>query len=299
MANSPTTGIWNPANFISGANKKYYRKNASSTGTAGDRWLKYINRKIPDQAARNDFFSMVNEILPKIKSGSDPKAIKYLLRSVEAKFKAAYPEVGHFDISGSMLDSSMAKVLIRLAQEGKLGMPKANAANAANAANVQATSQEIQANPLLSTTYKPPKTEEAAKEITRGSNAFNATRAKINENFKKAEAQQNAMNASRYINIPTNKLKGMACRLAYTSGIDSIDPALKQELLRRGYTIQGGQLPQLQPVGLTAPAAPAAPVDAARQYQLAGSSARASLARAVNAPTNVDYSDAANMDKYE
>jgi len=91
--------------------KKSYNK--------GSKWQAYIDKNITDPAAKADMEKQIQAIVS-ANPNMGSKELKYRLRAVEANLRRKYPNgvSKNFDISGSMLDSTMAKDLLALGLKG-------------------------------------------------------------------------------------------------------------------------------------------------------------------------------------
>ena len=91
--------------------KKSYNK--------GSKWQAYIDKTITDPAAKADMEQQIQAIVS-ANPNMSPKELKFRLRAVEANLRRKYPNgvSKNFDISGNMLDSTMAKDLLALGLKG-------------------------------------------------------------------------------------------------------------------------------------------------------------------------------------
>lgn len=91
--------------------KKSYNK--------GSKWQAYIDKNITDPAAKADMENQTHAIVT-ANPNMSVKELKYRLRAVEANLRRKYPNgvSKNFDISGKMLDSTMAKNLLALGLKG-------------------------------------------------------------------------------------------------------------------------------------------------------------------------------------
>lgn len=91
--------------------KKSYNK--------GSKWQAYIDKNITDPAAKADMEKQIQAIVS-ANPNMSPKELKFRLRAVEANLRRKYPNgvSKNFDISGNMLDSTMAKDLLALGLKG-------------------------------------------------------------------------------------------------------------------------------------------------------------------------------------
>lgn len=85
----------------------------------GSKWQAYINKNITDSAAKADMENQIHKIVS-ANPNMSVKELKFRLRAVEANLRRKYPNgvSKNFDISGKMLDSTMAKDLLALGLKG-------------------------------------------------------------------------------------------------------------------------------------------------------------------------------------
>lgn len=107
-AKKNVTGIENPADWM-GDVKFGEAGNNAKTG----KWQQYVDSKISDPTVKQEMMSQVQELFTKYPDMS-PTELKYRLRSVENRLKQKYPKAvpRNFDISGKMLDKTLAKELL-------------------------------------------------------------------------------------------------------------------------------------------------------------------------------------------
>ena len=120
-------GIYNPAKvnlskmFSDKANERSYtdEQGNKKSYNKGSKWQAYIDKNITDPAAKADMEKQIHDIVS-ANPNMSPKELKFRLRSVEANLRRRYPSgvSKNFDISGSMLDSTMAKDLLALGLKG-------------------------------------------------------------------------------------------------------------------------------------------------------------------------------------
>lgn len=86
----------------------------------GSKWQAYIDENITDPAAKADMEKQIRAIISANPNMSS-KELKYRLRAIEANLKHKYPNgvSKNFDISGKMLDRTMAKNLLSLGIKGE------------------------------------------------------------------------------------------------------------------------------------------------------------------------------------
>lgn len=85
----------------------------------GSKWQAYIDKNITDPVAKADMEKQIQDIVS-ANPNMSPKELKFRLRAVEANLRRRYPNgvSKNFDISGKMLDSTMAKDLLALGLKG-------------------------------------------------------------------------------------------------------------------------------------------------------------------------------------
>lgn len=118
--NPNPTGVWTPddwgKHFVDSANKAGYTDSATGKFTSynkGADWLDYVGKQITDPEVRTALSNGVTKLMQE-HPNMDKKELKYRLRALENNLKKNYPNAvpQNFDISGKMLDSTMAKTLL-------------------------------------------------------------------------------------------------------------------------------------------------------------------------------------------
>lgn len=114
------TGVWTPddwgKHFVDSANKAGYTDSSTGKFTSynkGADWLDYVGKQITDPEVRTALSNGVTKLMQE-HPNMDKKELKYRLRALENNLKKNYPNAvpQNFDISGKMLDSTMAKTLL-------------------------------------------------------------------------------------------------------------------------------------------------------------------------------------------
>jgi len=108
--------------FSDKANERGYVDNTTGEKKSynkGSKWQAYIDKNITDPAAKADMENQIHAIVS-ANPNMSVKELKYRLRAVEANLRRKYPNgvSKNFDISGRMLDSTMAKDLLALGLKG-------------------------------------------------------------------------------------------------------------------------------------------------------------------------------------
>lgn len=108
--------------FSDKANERSYVDNKTGERKSynkGTKWQAYIDKNITDPAAKVDMENQIRAIVT-ANPNMSVKELKYRLRAVEANLRRRYPNgiSKNFDISGRMLDSTMAKDLLALGLKG-------------------------------------------------------------------------------------------------------------------------------------------------------------------------------------
>lgn len=95
------------------------KANERKSHNKGSKWQAYIDKNITDPAAKADMEQQIQAIVS-ANPNMSPKELKFRLRAVEANLRRKYPNgvSKNFDISGRMLDSTMAKDLLALGLKG-------------------------------------------------------------------------------------------------------------------------------------------------------------------------------------
>lgn len=95
------------------------KANERKSHNKGSKWQAYIDKNITDPAAKADMEQQIQAIIS-ANPNMSPKELKFRLRAVEANLRRKYPNgvSKNFDISGRMLDSTMAKGLLALGLKG-------------------------------------------------------------------------------------------------------------------------------------------------------------------------------------
>lgn len=108
--------------FSDKANERGYTDNTTGERKSynkGSKWQAYIDENITDPAAKADMEKQIYDIVSANPNMSS-KELKFRLRAVEANLRRRYPNgvSKNFDISGKMLDRTMAKDLLALGLKG-------------------------------------------------------------------------------------------------------------------------------------------------------------------------------------
>ena len=158
-------------NFRDTANR--YHRTDPSTGkdisfNKGTKWQSYIDNNITDPEAKRELEQQIAAVL-KNNPNQNAKALKFRLRAIEANIRRRFPNSvpKNFDISGAMLDRTMAKTLLKMPKQAPQS-PQSQASKSIATQNNQNAQQAPQAQQTQQTKQQLPKAPGYVDNAMRG-----------------------------------------------------------------------------------------------------------------------------------